>query len=544
VVVFFDGSPSTDAEGAVASYSWDFGDASGSVTGKTPAHTFAAAGTFTVRLTVTDSGGLSAATTQSISIIAGGGAGNVTISGRATFERVPFSSTVSLGLDYANTSPKPIREAVVELVQSGGSTLATTTTDSNGTFALIAPANTNVFVRVRAQSRRILSPAHDIRVLNNTNGNALYVLDSAVFNSGAASQAKDLLATSGWGLRLHQRARRGAVRDSRPRCWRPRNSWSTTANSTLDLPALDVFWSTQNTATSGDVALGQIESTLYLPHRPMGRRRGSMCLAMPIPTPTNTTSTSSRTNSTLPREHDQPHGHAGGNHSGNERLDLRLAFSEGFGNAFSAMVLNDPFYSDSLGSRQGQRFSFDMESNAASPAGWFNENSIQSLAWDLFDTARRGGCRRDRLQADVRRVDGVAPIRPGADQRLSIRDDLTSKVGAPTAAINALVASQNIHVDDPWGSTETNNGLVPQALPLYTPLALNGGLQAVCGTTTAGTYNKIGNRLFLRFSIATTKSVTIRAQYTSTARHRRFRRLPIRTSCCTRTASWTSQKPR
>ena len=38
-----------------------------------------------------------------------------------------------------------------------------------------------------------------MRVLNNTNGNALYVLDSAAFNTGTANQTKNLLAGSGWG---------------------------------------------------------------------------------------------------------------------------------------------------------------------------------------------------------------------------------------------------------------------------------------------------------------------------------------------------------
>jgi hypothetical protein len=86
---------------------------------------------------------------------------------------VPFSSNVNFGLSYANASVQPIREAVVELIRSGGSTLATTTTDDNGNYSLTAPANTSVFVRVQAQSRRTTTPARNIRVLNNTNGNAL-----------------------------------------------------------------------------------------------------------------------------------------------------------------------------------------------------------------------------------------------------------------------------------------------------------------------------------------------------------------------------------
>ena len=44
----FDGSGSTDSDGSVASYAWKFGDGS-TGTGATPSHTYAAAGTYTVR---------------------------------------------------------------------------------------------------------------------------------------------------------------------------------------------------------------------------------------------------------------------------------------------------------------------------------------------------------------------------------------------------------------------------------------------------------------------------------------------------------------
>lgn len=56
--VLFDGSGSTDADGTIVAYEWDFGDG-GTGTGISPAHTYAASGTFNVTLTVTDNGGLS-----------------------------------------------------------------------------------------------------------------------------------------------------------------------------------------------------------------------------------------------------------------------------------------------------------------------------------------------------------------------------------------------------------------------------------------------------------------------------------------------------
>lgn len=54
--VQFDGSASSDADGPLASYAWDFGDAQ-SGGGAITTHTYAAAGTFLARLTVTDAAG-------------------------------------------------------------------------------------------------------------------------------------------------------------------------------------------------------------------------------------------------------------------------------------------------------------------------------------------------------------------------------------------------------------------------------------------------------------------------------------------------------
>ena len=287
---------------------------------------------------------------------------------------------------------QPIREAIVELIQSGGNTLATTTTDSNGNYALTAPANTSVFVRVQAQLRKTTTPARSIRVLNNTNGNALYVLDSAVFNSGATNQTKNLLAGSGWGGTSYTGTRSAAPFAILDTLLAAAEFVVANGNAALDLPALDVFWSPQNNrVTSGRRAHGP-DRVHALSHRVDGRPAAGIYVLGAENVDTDEydqhvlahefqhflEDTISRTDS------------PGGPHSPNDRLDLRVAFSEGFANAFSAMVLNDPLYSDSLGAQQARRFSFNMESNAASPAGWYNEASIQSVTWDLYDAASDG----------------------------------------------------------------------------------------------------------------------------------------------------------
>jgi PKD repeat protein len=63
----FDGSSSSDPDGTIASYSWSFGDGS-SASGATPSHTYAKAGAYTVKLTVTDNAGLSASAEHTVTV--------------------------------------------------------------------------------------------------------------------------------------------------------------------------------------------------------------------------------------------------------------------------------------------------------------------------------------------------------------------------------------------------------------------------------------------------------------------------------------------
>ncbi|MGP7960308.1 LamG-like jellyroll fold domain-containing protein [Sanguibacter sp. A247] len=71
--VELDGRDSTDPDGSVASYAWTFGDGE-SGTGATPSHTYAAAGTYEVRLTVTDDDGATDSVTHEVTVAAPTGA--------------------------------------------------------------------------------------------------------------------------------------------------------------------------------------------------------------------------------------------------------------------------------------------------------------------------------------------------------------------------------------------------------------------------------------------------------------------------------------
>src|SRR5207245_1507790 len=67
ISVTFDGSTSSDPDGSIASYAWDFGDGS-TGTGIQAVHVFAAKGTLQIRLTVVDNDGLSNQTTRTLAV--------------------------------------------------------------------------------------------------------------------------------------------------------------------------------------------------------------------------------------------------------------------------------------------------------------------------------------------------------------------------------------------------------------------------------------------------------------------------------------------
>lgn len=103
LTVYTDGSGSSDPDGSVASYAWDFGDGA-SGTGVTAAHTYAAGGSYPVRLTVTDTSGLTATSTRTVTVasnapvatdgfsrIVSGGWGSADVGGPWTTSGAPAS---------------------------------------------------------------------------------------------------------------------------------------------------------------------------------------------------------------------------------------------------------------------------------------------------------------------------------------------------------------------------------------------------------------------------------------------------------------------
>jgi PKD repeat protein len=89
----FDARASSDADGPIASYAWSFGDGI-TGTGPTASHSYAAAGSYSVTLTVTDAAGTSAQTTRNVA---------PTAPPTSALVDDQFSRTVASGLGSAPT---------------------------------------------------------------------------------------------------------------------------------------------------------------------------------------------------------------------------------------------------------------------------------------------------------------------------------------------------------------------------------------------------------------------------------------------------------
>src|SRR5258706_6204296 len=129
----------------------------------------------------------------------------------------------------------------------------------------------------------------------------------------------------------------------------------------------------------------------------------------------------------------------GGPHSSGDYLDLRIAFSEGWGNAWSGIALGDPIYRDSGGASQQSGFAFDVSSAPASaPIGWYGEDTNQYLIYTLDQQLGFGPI--------FHAISGAVRTNLPASSMFSFASALKGVV-TPTnaAALDAMLLTQNMH---------------------------------------------------------------------------------------------------
>lgn len=424
----------------------------------------------------------------------GGTPTSVTISGTITFDSVPHNSN-AIGLNYSGITQEPVRGVTVQATTGAGAVLDSDVTDGSGRYTVTVDPNTNVRIQVRSEMVQDAAADWDIRVLDNTRSNALYILAGSLTNSGTSNSIRNLNAASGWTGAAYTQTRAAgpfAILDGIYDALAD----LTAVDATITFPDLQIFWSENNRSADGDIADGDIGTSSYT--------RISGVPTILILGDVNNDTDEYDTHVVVHEfghyfEDQVARGDSiGGAHSLTDRLDPRVAFSEGWANAFSGMVL-DPVYRDAQGAGQLFGFAFSVESNSYPNEGWFNEGSIQSILYDVFDSASDGV---DTISA------GLGPIYSAWTDSDFLNEDSFSTVfsyldvlqdepAVSATVLNALRAAQNINGTGPLGVGETNDGGDMLNLPVYKPITVGGAAVEVCSNDDNGTYNKLGNRAFL-----------------------------------------------
>jgi hypothetical protein len=456
--------------------------------------------------------------------------GTVVVSGQVTFDKVP--AVAGQGLAYAQTVAQPARGVTVELLQ-GGVVSASTTTDATGNYSFSsAPENTDVSIRVRAEMLRVGSPSWNFRVVDNVNGEALYTLAGTVFNTGSGSVTRNLHAASGWGGASYTAPRSAAPFAILDVAY-DAVQLVLTAEPLAAFPALSFHWSPANVPVSG-TAPGEIGSTRFQPDV------GILLVGAADQ------DTDEYDRHVIAHElghyleyHFSRSDSIGGPHALTDQLDMRLAFGEAWGSAFAAMATGQRVYVDTHSAGQAHAFSFDLEqspSRVNPNPGWFNEESLQSLLFDLYDNGRDvppGSLMVDDLAL------GFGPIWRAFTGEQRTTRALTSvfpfvdalKVARPADVplIDSLTTSQRIAaVNDAYGTGQTNFGIPTKRTLLevsqdfstiYDNVAVGATLQNVCSlddytSALTGAENKLASRRFVRFTVTNPgqHTITVRAR--------------------------------
>jgi hypothetical protein len=424
------------------------------------------------------------------------------LSGVITYDYAPHN-TNNLGLNYSGIEPRPVRGAVVELIDDLGQIKVSGITAGDGSYALAISKNLLIKVRVKAQLLNTSIPTWNFKVSDNTSNNALYVLDGALVVTATQSAKRNLHASSGWD----------GVAYSAPRAAAPFAildsiyvgvSRIISAGNKQNLSPLELRWSTKNSAAEGDVTKGEIGTSFF---------DGSAIYIL-----------GDANNDT--DEYD-PHvllhewGHyledelfrsdsIGGDHSDGQLLDFRVAMSEGFANAFSGMMIDKINYADASGIAQTSGFTFSIGRKNRLNKGYFSEGSVGSILYNYY-TSNLNKTANDFLPIFTILNNSAYSASDAFTSIFLFQSQLKNQLPDHASLFSSLMQEQNIFGTDEYASDESNNGGLSISLPVYKTLSVNGAAINVCSAADYGKYNKLGNSQFIRLNITQAGSYNVRA---------------------------------
>ncbi|MGB5722756.1 MAG: hypothetical protein WBM34_18850, partial [Woeseiaceae bacterium] len=483
-----------------------------------------AGATLTLQVAVSDG---TATVTDMLDVDVSEAAAAVDISGKVQHEFVPPNFNCN-GLNFLLTETRPIRAATVQLIDDAtGNVLDTTVASDLGDYAFNNVAgNLDVRIRVRAELKRSGAPSWDVEVRDNVDTSAnppplgsrpLYVYEET-FNSGGADLVRNVTATTGWDGTAYTGTRAAApfaVLDAIYSGMR----LVLTADASAIFGPMDAFWSVNNTLTSPtDIDAGELSSSFY---------RGDLDSLFLLG--------DANTDTEEFDDHVSVHewGHyfedvfsrsdsIGGPHAIGQSIDARLAFGEGWATALAAMALDEPQYCDTSVPGTTGGFGINTETNNSGPQGWFNEMSVATFIYDLYDTnadGTDGGSIGFTPIFETMTATGSQKDTDAFTSLFSFATDLRTRVDpADLAFFDSQLIRENIDVTglDIWGSSQNNITTSPNqardVLPLYTTLPTNGTIINICSNSdydSGRNGNKLAEYRYLRFTTTTPQRFTV-----------------------------------
>lgn len=420
----------------------------------------------------------------------------ITLTGTATYERVPATAT---GLDYSATVARPIRGATVQVRDPSGQWVwYAATTNAAGEFSITAPASNPVVLVV-------LSAIGTTKVVDNAD--ATYALARSFTTPAVSSVIAPFSATTGWGGSAYTGSRNAAPFAILDTIYDARAMVTAAAGATT-FPPLTVEW-----------YAGSEEGTYFIP----SQSRLAILGKANADTDEFDASVIAHEWGHYWEENFSRSDNIGGSHGGNDMLDERVAFGEGFANAFSGFVTRSPDYYDTMFANQATTgVILDLEADtqvgtttAGRPReGAWSEASVQELLWDLYD----GGA--DAIGSSD--ADGVAlgfaPIHaimttaqktfPGFTTVYSFLDALKAANAASASAIATLATNENILAHDAFeetGSGRTRYAVVAGDAVGVGPFSTDDTFGAIPGDDPG---NKLFNWRYFRVTVPGSPSTT------------------------------------
>ena len=434
--------------------------------------------------------GIASSSASSASLTSNSSVVPITLSGLVTYDFVPHTAA---GLDYAKAESRPGRGLFIELLDENNVVLATTSTNGNGEYSVNAPSNKRVKIRVKAQLLKTESPSWNFKVTDNTSNNGLYSMVGSLVVADESTVIRNLHAPSGWTGTGYTETRVAAPFAILDTIYTGIERLISTGD-TSNFPPLELRWSIKNKPAGDNLENGEIGTSFF---------NGDAIYIL-----------GDANNDT--DEYDQhvilhEWGHyiessfsrsdnIGGDHGFEDRLDIRVAMSEGFANAFSAMMLEDSVYRDSSGDQQRDNYTNDVSRKNHQYRGWYSEASVQSVIYNFYASDSNKTARNFTDIFQVITSDNYV----NSDALISIyvfSEQLRNLLPAHASLFNNLLLEQNIEITNQFGAGESNSGGDVRSLPVYK--SIESSLVTACSTNTIGAYNKLMNSQFILIDVKT-----------------------------------------